>query len=395
MLAVGLSALTSVTVVGAGRAEPFVPADPDTVIAELPERDGEAWRTIRALRDRLEATPASDALTARLVHEYLQLFRIEGNPRLLGYAAAALAPWDDVARPPRALAMQRAALAGLQHRFDDAAAELETVLEEAPNDAQAWWSRSAIHLTRAEYDASERACARLARIYDALVSRVCLAAVQALTGRAEQAYAFLDSSLSARPPVLAPGIEAWAATLAAETAVALGRDEAAARHFDQAARAERAVNGRPSNYLTTTHADFLLARNQPRQALALLDGAPSNDATLLRRARAQRMQGEPIATETETLRFRLQLALSGRDPTHAREAAYFALYLDDDATTALRLAADNWSRQREIGDAALLLAASVERCEPRVATPVIDWLDANDVEHVRLAELRSDLERCS
>jgi hypothetical protein len=67
--------------------------------------------------------------------------------------------------------------------------------------------------------------------------------------------------------------------------------------------------------------------------------------------------GRDANDRVEILRYRLALALDGGDVAHAREAAFFALYLDDDPERALALAQANWAVQREPIDARLVREA--------------------------------------
>ena len=83
--------------------------------------------------------------------------------------------------------------------------------------------------------------------------------------------------------------------------------------------------------------------------------------------------------------------LTGDDDTHAREAAYLALYLLDEPRRALDIALANWAVQREPIDARLVLEAALAARAPAAAQPVVDWLQANSVQHVELERLRARL----
>ena len=124
--------------------------------------------------------------------------------------------------------------------------------------------------------------------------------------------------------------------------------------------ARRSLPARRSRsiYLLTAYADFLLRRGRPAAVIELLESAPAADPLLLRLALAEARTDRRAAARVATLRYRLELALRGDDRAHAREAAFFALYLDDDATHALSLALDNWTVQREEIDARLVLEAA-------------------------------------
>ncbi len=366
------------------RGEPRVPNDTAQVLERLPARDGADWRAIAALQAELARAPRDHAIAAELAQRYLALFRVQGDPRLIAYAQRGLSPWSADAEPPLEIAMRRAELAQTEHRFDAARAELERVLARAPRDAQAWLTLAAIDVVRADYDAARRECSRLVLIEDATIAGGCLAAVQAMSGEAGRAYEFLEAQL-AEAGELPPAIAVWLETLAAELAEGLGRDGAAEAHYQAALRidAERSV------YLLAAYADFLLHAQRAEDVIALLDDAPPADPLLLRLARAEKRVGRDVAKRVDVLGYRLQLALDGLETTHAREAAYFALYLLDQPELALDSALANWRVQHEAIDARLVLEAALAAGRPAAARPVVEWLDANRIDHVDLQRLAS------
>jgi hypothetical protein len=127
--------------------------------------------------------------------------------------------------------------------------------------------------------------------------------------------------------------------------------------------------------LLTAYADFLLRQGRVGEVISLLETAPPADTILLRLALAERRAGRDATEHVATLRYRLELALDGRDLAHAREAAFFALYLLDDPERALVLALANWDVQREAIDARLVIDAAAAAHDPAAAAPVAGWLE--------------------
>jgi hypothetical protein len=363
-----------------------VPADRSEVLERLPARDGVEWRDIAELRAQLGREPASAAAAAELAQRYLALFRVEGDPRLVAYAAHALDPWSAQTDPPGEIALRRAEIAQSEHRFDAAQTELATLLTREPRNARAWLTAASIDLVRGEYRSSREACARLVLIEDPIVTGACFAAVRAATGEAGRAYEFLTRALAA-PDSLSVQLLPWLETLAAETAEALGRDDDAALHY----RTALAAGPRPSVYLLAACSDFLLRVGRPEQAIALLRDAPPADPLTLRLALAERRTNALSAERLESLGFRLQLSLDGLETTHAREAAYFALYVLERPALALERALANWAIQREPIDARLVLEAALAAGDSEAARPVLQWLAENAVEHAELRRLAERL----
>jgi tetratricopeptide (TPR) repeat protein len=373
------------------RAAPFVPSDAEQILERLPPRTGAEWDAIRALRVALDASPDSALLAAQLARAYLDLFRVEGDPRLVAYAQTALSAWASDATPPVEIALQRALVAQTEHRFEAAAIDLERVTARAPRDPQAWLTLAALALARGDFAASRQACSRVLLLADPWVAGACFAAWQAMTGQAEHAYDFLSGALTRPDAELDDGVASWIALLAAETSASLGRDDEADAHYRKALALFERAGTRPSIYSLAAYADFLLECDQPAAVLELLRNVPSADPILLRLTRAKRRRGEPVEAELETLRYRLQLSLTGADDTHAREAAYLAVYLLDEPQQALSIALRNWAVQREPIDARLVLEAALAAGAPTVAQPVIDWLQASSVQHIALERLQARL----
>ncbi len=193
------------------------------------------------------------------------------------------------------------------------------------------------------------------------------------------------------PGALPSELRVWIETLAAETAEALGAWRNAEAHYRAALAATVGEGERPSVYLLAAYADFLLRGERPAEVLALLADAPPADPLSLRIAVAEKQLGLADTARVDALSYRLQLALDGLDTTHAREAAYFALYLLDKPDLALERALANWNVQREPIDARLVLESALAAHRAADARPVVDWLASSGCEHVDLVRLERRL----
>src|SRR2546425_7729823 len=89
---------------------PRIPVSDAEVVEHLPRRTDPAQQEFRALRGRLAASPDDMPLALTLARRYISQSRVEGDPRYLGYAQAALAPWYDKADPPPEVRVMRATL---------------------------------------------------------------------------------------------------------------------------------------------------------------------------------------------------------------------------------------------------------------------------------------------
>ena len=68
---------------------------------------------------------------------YIRASRVEGDPRFLGYAQAALGPWWTQPAAPTTVLVLRATIRQSRHEFDAAVADLDRVLQRDPKHAQA------------------------------------------------------------------------------------------------------------------------------------------------------------------------------------------------------------------------------------------------------------------
>jgi hypothetical protein len=86
-------------------AAPFVPADDQVVLERLTTRASDPQaRELREMRRQLAAEPRNADAAVRLAQRYFDLTAAEGDPRYIGYAQAALAPWWNQPEPPPACA---------------------------------------------------------------------------------------------------------------------------------------------------------------------------------------------------------------------------------------------------------------------------------------------------
>jgi len=370
------------------KAAPHLPASDAQVVERVPARAADARvRDLQALRAAWRAAPRDADLAVRLARRYIDEAAAEGDPRYIGYAQAALAPWWNEPTPPVAVRVQRAVLRQYGHQFSEALADLDAAVLAEPADAEAWSWLAAIHLVRADYPAARRGCDGLAPLTTPLLAAACRAAVDSLTGHAEGAAKSLGAVLTSATNA-GPEERLWALTRMAEIAERRGEFTAAERAFREALGL-----GVADVYLRAAFADFLLDRGRPAEVLTLLKDGARADVLLLRLAIAAKATQDPRAKGwISDLGARFAAARARGDRTHEKEEARFALELQGDATGGLALARSNYAVQREPADARILLEAAIAARQPDAAAPVRDWLRANRVESVVLLALAARLE---
>ncbi|MCA1247900.1 hypothetical protein [Massilia sp. MS-15] len=358
-------------------AAPYIPSSGQQVLERLPARFDPVQRELGQLRAELAANPSDIMRASALARRCIEQARRDGDPRYLGYAQAALAPWWRLPRErtPAEVLVLRATLAQSTHAFADALADLDEVVRRDPGNAQAWLTRATILQVTGDYAGSRSSCARLFGRAPDLVLQTCLAAVGSVSGTARTSYDGLARTLAARADAPAP-LRAWSATLLAEMAERLGEYSAAERHFGSALRADP-----QDSYLLAAYADFLLERGRPREVLTLLNGHTQADALLLRQALALAALGSPdAARQREALRARFDAARRRGDTVHRREEARYALALAGNPAEAVRLAKLNWAVQKEPADLRILARAAAASGDSDAAGLVRDWLRHSKLE---------------
>lgn len=368
---------------GDGSAAPFLPSDDKQVLERVRERLLDpAWQELRRLREAVARNPGDLESAARLAARYIEQSRSEADPRYLGYAEAVLVPWLGREQPPAEALLLRATIRQSLHHFDEALEDLRLVLSRNPQSAQGWLTAALLHQVRGDYGQARRHCTPLIRLAGEVVAGACLAAVASLTGQAEPSYDWLHR-LYRRGGVMNPAERQWVATLLAEMAERRGAADEAEHHYRAALRI-----GLHDPYLLAAYGDFLLDRGRAEEVIELLKHERKADALLLRLALAERAGNHPAAAaDREALRARFEAARRRGDRIHLREEARFTLQLLDDAAEAVRLAQENWAIQKEPVDARILLEAAVAAKNGPATRAVMDWLETNHLEDVRLHDL--------
>ena len=376
---------------GAAMAAPFVPSADSQVLERLPARASDPRsRTLAALRLALAQAPGDAAAAVALAQAYFNAMAAEGDPRYVGHAQAALAPWWNLPDPPSSVRVIRAMLLQFDHQFEPALADLDAALRADPEQPQAWAWRAAIHLVRADYGLARASCQGLSSRVPPLVGIACLAQVDAVTGRTAQAAAALRQALADNPGASADQ-RLWVLTRLAETEERRGAWALAEAAFRQALALNIA-----DVYLLGAYADFLLDQQRPAEVLGLLTDRGRADVLLLRQALAARALGNAAPagaaqTWARELAARFDAARLRGDTTHQKEESRFLLALGPPGVAnvqqSLKLASANFSEQREPADARILLQAALAARDRVAAEPAFAWLTASAIDSVVLRAL--------
>jgi tetratricopeptide (TPR) repeat protein len=384
-----LAAIAAMIVAGAIAYRPSaaasalrLPTDDDEVLERLPSGAGDPRaRRAAELRRSLAARPEDLDAAMALARLDIQEARARSDPRFLGYAQAALAPWWSLSEPPTPVLVLRATIKQSLHDFEGALADLDRAVALAPDDGQAWITRSVVLTVRGRYDEARRSCEPLRDLATPMTLAACTGAVDAVTGHAADAYARILGT-----PTL-PGERAWAQSTLGEVAVRLGRDADAERHFVTALAID------PSDgYATGAYADLLLDAGRAPEVVTMLAGRTDNDGLLLRLALAEAATGAPqAAAHAGAVAARFEAAHLRGDRLHLREESRFELGLRHDPARALALAKENFAVQKEPWDVRVYLEAALAAGEHDAAVPALELLAAHHLEDPCIASLATKL----
>jgi hypothetical protein len=334
------------------------------------------------LHTALLQQPNNLGLALATAKDAVQRARDTGDPRALGQAQAALAPWWSRADAPDAVRLLQATILQSQHHFSAALKLLDALIANPAPDTpppllqQARLTRATVHQVQGRLDEAALDCQALSTT---TLGAVCNAELRSLRGepsRAARELAQLRHQGAAHH-------QGWLALLQAELALRLGDSASAAQHF------ETALAQASSVYVRVAQADALLDQGHNQQALAALAPFEATgdepDAVLLRRAIAlKRSQHASAPAAAAALQQRFLDARTSAQALHLREEARFALDVQDQPARAWALAQTNWQSQREPADALLYVRAAVAAGALEQAQQLSQQLKARGWHDVRL-----------
>ena len=367
--------------------EPVTPKSDDEILVVLPQAFMANRDELSKLRDRLNGNPDDLKLAADVSSRYLALGNRTGDPRYYGYARAAINKWWETDATAEVLKI-RAKLKEKDHLYDDALTDLQSAVEQSPKDAQAFIEIGNIYRVKGQYADALKIGDHLQSMAGDIPAALCRAPVMAQTGKAQEAYDLLSKILPEAKEKFPSAVQ-FILTIRAEIADALGRKAEVNEHFEDGLNRDAG-----DTYLLRGYGDFLLDQRKAAEALVLLREHTNDTGILLRAAIAARESGElELANQwTDELETRFkEIRLRGGVP-HGRFESRLELKLKDNPQAALKIALENWHKQKEVRDSRNALEAAIAANDPAAATPVIEFLQSNNNEHVTLKNLIKQLE---
>ena len=248
--------LLTVLLVQAALAAPYTPTDDQAIVQALPNR---LDATARAQRKELARRPQQLSLALATAQAAIERARSHGDPRELGLAEAALAPWWGLEQAPPQVRLLRASVRQSQHDFAASLRDLDLLVAQPSRlplqvQAQAGLIRASVLQVTGQLALARQACASLtdARFASlgpalALPARACLAELRSLNGEPREAAAELAALAKQAPD------DGWIALLRAELAQRMGDSVAAGARYREAL----AASSGGDIYTRGAYADYL------------------------------------------------------------------------------------------------------------------------------------------
>lgn len=358
---------------------------PSQVLLQRARKDGvkdaQEIGEISRLARQDKTDPVLIERASKAARSHVERARSEGDPRSLGRAQAALAPWWQDAEPPGPVLLLRATIRQSLHDFDGALRDLELLVRAQPDDAQAWLTLAVVLTIRGDFERAEMACGRAARSVSGAATAACLAGAQCASGRSAAGIRNLERARSLGGPRMPNAERTWLDTTLAECRLRSGDSKSA----EALLRGVLQLDPKDT-YARAALADVLLDAGRDTEARDLLQGFETFDNLLLRLALAEaKLSPKVEPPSVRTLRARYAASRLRGDTVHQREESMFTLRIERNAGAAAALARANFAVQREPTDALLLLEAGLAAKDEAALGEVRTWLAKSKLEDPRIA----------
>ncbi len=374
-LAIGVSLLTTLSLINVAAAHPRHHDAKPVVAFAYPALSDEEGSKFEKLQTALSAKPDDPGAAVAFARYAASLARRDGNTDLLKLAAGSLAPWSAVDEPPIDILIVRANVKQIDHRFDEALADLDQIIVRDPYNPQALLSRAFVLTTTGRAREAAADCARIRPNVSVTIRETCAARALSLSGAAQRSLTRLEASVRALK-AKSKTEKTFAISVAAEIAERIGETEKATGFYAELLEADpRSV------FVRAAYADFLVSQNKFAEARAIIGDRPHTETLMLLRVLASAgPSDQPANAAAAELKARMENDLAKDDYSHAREYARFALNRMNDPHFAFDMARANWRVQKEPLDARILLAAAEAAGDHETTHEIEAWIEATGIE---------------
>lgn len=361
---------------------PYTPPSNQTVLQHVPTVTDPRVRQFEQLARQWRGNHDNRRLAIRLAKAYIDYGRSTGDARFLGRALAPIDPWMDDHPIPVDILIVHATILQSRHQFDAARHELEDALKRAPGNAQGWLTLATVNMVQGRFAEARQNCVHAANTGGNYLAIVCNGDLLSLTGHAGKAYTLMGLIAQGGPEIPA-AVSAYVQGLLADTALRLGKREAAEAHYRQGLQLTPG-----DNFLLADYADFLLDEQRYDDVIRLLTPYTDSDTSFLRLVYAEADLGTPKAgDDIQAMADRFKAMDTRGSHLYRREQAGFVLDLLHKPQRALALAQENWQVQRAPKDVRVLLRTALGADQPSAAQPALDFIERTGLQQPAIQRL--------
>lgn len=346
------------------------------IVRSLAASDPELVR-LRKLQDYLKTQPDDLRTTVWTAQKFVAKGKEENDGRYFGYAEALIAPWMATKDVHLAVTLIMADILQYRHAFD---AALELLVGPQPRSREgvaAILMRANLRQIQGTFATAKQDCRLLMQDVKTMAD-ICELSLSSLTGELDPSQEKLTELL--RRTQLPSEIKIWAVGKLADMLVRQGRPLEALTYLQEASIAGS------SSAMQVQLQDLLLYLERPAEVLKLISVDVKSDGLQLRRLRALKMMGQNWRGPTSKKLLQSIAGTPGDTANpHARELAYFHLYLTEDASSAYQAALANWQQQKEPIDTRLLIETAYKAEKLDEVGEAITWIVENRYQDMGLA----------
>lgn len=348
------------------------------IIARLPDSKDPETALLTRMRRYTQEHPNDLGTAVSLAHRYIIKGKNESDTRYLGYAAAVLKRWLDMEQTPTQITLLDAEIKQYNHDFNGALASLNNIAQSSQQYPAAALMSANIHQIQGEFAKARANCDAMGTRMEH-ISEICALSLASLTGDLDVSRTKLQELLSTNS--YQPEIMTWALGKLIDMSIRSSRTQEALYYASL-----MDVTLAKAAFHRAQLADVLFMLNRPLDVMSLIAEDEPSDALFVRRLRAQKIIGQNWQSAKSRRLERLFQILSkrGKNP-HAREAAYYYLYLSEEPEKALSAALENWTDQKEPIDTRLLMETAKQSGNMDAIDHVVDWIIRNRYQDATLA----------
>jgi tetratricopeptide (TPR) repeat protein len=371
--------------------ERYTPAASAVVLAFSVHAQGGRQGELRALDQAWRAQPQNLDAALAYARAVFTLGLTEGDLRWFGSAKAALTPWWQATDLPADGFFLRGLVKQGFHAFDAGLQDIQQAIAKAPQRAEFWSWRFALHLLLADMAAARQDTEEMARLFGPQEAQVYRAVLLYRTGQPQPAIGLLTTAIRAAQ-FQDPSSQVWLGFHLGEAHRVAGQPDQALAVWGKQLQASP-----QSHLLRLSLSELLNQQGQYRQARAVATAAHAatssmTDALLMQALLASRgLNDADEARLASQMDARLKSQALRQEALIERPKLIYQIAYGQDLAAGLALSIENWRLQKEPPDAVLFAQAALALGQARAAEPVVLWAEKTGYTDPQLTPLLQQL----